>query len=291
MNIHNFVLSYYKNSLDGIHIQKISDSFAASQPHTHEYFQIYYLTKGSLVHYINQSSSILNKGDMFIVPPGIPHFIKATPDSLFYTISFISDIFGESNDCNRIVIQLLNTLISESNQEIYPKITLPSEELLHTEQIMEQLLQCFMKKPLGYGEIIRAYAVILLSKFARIYFESMPYKLTAVPEDSKQAILRCIQYIDQNYTDNICATDIARMCSMSKSSFYHLFHQITGTSFQKYVNKCRIEQAIRYILKGYKITSIYGLCGYNDFSTFYRNFKEVTGVSPQEYRSTHEHVK
>ncbi len=224
---------------------------------------------------------------MFIVPPGIQHFIKAAPGSLFYTFSFVSDIFGDTNDCNRIVIQLLNTLLSEKNQEIYPKVTLPSDELLHTEQIMEQLLQCFNNKPLGYGEVIRAYAIILLSKFARIYFESMPHKLTANPEDSKQAILHCIQYIEQNYAEEICVTDIARMCSMSKSCFYQLFHQIAGTSFHKYVNKCRIEQAIRYVLQGYKITSIYGLCGYNDFSTFYRNFKEVTGVSPQEYRNTH----
>jgi len=287
MTIHNFVLSYYNNTLNGVHIQKISSSDAASKPHTHDYFQIYYLSKGSLTHYVAQSSSVLNKGDMFIVPPGTQHYIETAPDSLFYTFSFMQDIFGETNDCNRIVVQLLESLLSDQYREIYPKITLPNEELLYTEHLMEQLLHCFHTKPLGHGEIIRAYAIILLSKFAGIYFAAMPQKLTANSEGNRQTILYCVQYIEHNFSENINVNDIARMCSMSKSCFCQLFHQITGYSFHKYLNKCRIEHAIRYILKGYKITSIYGLCGYNDFSTFYRNFKEITGVSPQQYRRTH----
>ena len=40
------------------------------------------------------------------------------------------------------------------------------------------------------------------------------------------------------------------------------------------------------IKKGYKITAIYGLCGYNDFSTFYRNFKKIMGVSPDIYKKS-----
>ena len=41
---------------------------------------------------------------------------------------------------------------------------------------------------------------------------------------------------------------------------------------------------MKYIEDGYKITAIYGLCGYNDFTTFYRNFKKIMGCSAEEYR-------
>mgnify|MGYP003290739401 CR=1 FL=1 len=38
--------------------------------------------------------------------------------------------------------------------------------------------------------------------------------------------------------------------------------------------KSYYEKACEYISKGYKLTSLYTYVGYNDFSTFYRNFKK-----------------
>lgn len=35
---------------------------------------------------------------------------------------------------------------------------------------------------------------------------------------------------------------------------------------------------------GEKITTTSMLCGYEHFSTFYRNFKEIMGVSPSKYQ-------
>lgn len=282
MDIHNFVLSYYQNSADGLHIQRIHTSTDASKPHTHDYFQIYYIARGRLTHYVENASSVLSRGDMFIIPPGSLHYIAPGPDADFYTFSFQPDIFGETNHCNRLVNHFLSTLTA--NREIQPKITLPSEELLPTEGIMEQMLKNFTAKPLGYGEALRAYGVLLLTQFARLYYESMPLTLSPGPENNRQAILHCVQYIKDNFAENITLSDITRMCSMSKSCFCDLFRQVTGTSFRKYLSQCRIEKAIHYIRQGYKITAIYGLCGYNDFSTFYRNFKEVTGLSPESYR-------
>ena len=52
----------------------------------------------------------------------------------------------------------------------------------------------------------------------------------------------------------------------------------TGTSYE-------IKAEEYLIKKGYKITAIYGLCGYDDFTTFYRNFKKIIGVSPKEYKN------
>ena len=46
MNVKNFVLSYYKNSAENFHIQKLDKVSEAQKPHTHEYFQIYFISKG-----------------------------------------------------------------------------------------------------------------------------------------------------------------------------------------------------------------------------------------------------
>jgi AraC-like DNA-binding protein len=40
------------------------------------------------------------------------------------------------------------------------------------------------------------------------------------------------------------------------------------------------------IRSGEKITTASTLCGYEYFSTFYRNFKEIMGIPPSEYQRT-----
>ena len=45
MDIKNFVLSYYQNSTKYFHVQKLDTVTEAQKPHTHEYFQIYYIRK------------------------------------------------------------------------------------------------------------------------------------------------------------------------------------------------------------------------------------------------------
>jgi len=284
LGIHNFVLSYYKNAVDGIHVQKICNSVEAQKPHTHAYFQIYYVARGSITHYVGEASSELSRGDMFIIPPGNLHRIKIGEDMLIYSFSFMPDTFGEPDVCNRLVTNFLRNMETADVHEIHPKITVPSDEVLHIENVLEQMLKAFNQKPLGYGEVIRAYGIILLALFVRVYYETRPEQFALDAQNNRQAVLMGIAYVDQNYMEQITLTEIAHQCAISKSSFSNLFASITGMSFHQYLNTRRIDYAIQLIRKGYQVTRIYGLCGYNDFSTFYRNFRKITGVSPEQYR-------
>lgn len=72
--------------------------------------------------------------------------------------------------------------------------------------------------------------------------------------------------------------------AMSKTCFCVLFKNITGVSFHRFLNTCRVKKATEMIRGGEKITTASMLCGYEHFSTFYRNFKEIMGVSPSQYQ-------
>ena len=85
---------------------------------------------------------------------------------------------------------------------------------------------------------------------------------------------------------HLSAEELAKWCAMSKTGFFRLFSRLTGETPNAYLHKCRIRAALRYIDKGYKITAIFGLCGYNDFATFYRNFKKIMGCSPEAYKQS-----
>ena len=97
MDIKNFVLSYYKNSTENFHIHKFDKTYEALKPHKHVYFQIYFILKGALTHFVGNESSRLTHGDMFIVPPDRTHYISLEPDTVFYSFSFMPDFLKDQD--------------------------------------------------------------------------------------------------------------------------------------------------------------------------------------------------
>ena len=284
MDIKNFILSYYGNATEGVHIQRVKDSSIAQKPHTHEYFQVFYVIEGHLTHFVGETSSTLYRGDMTIIPPNKKHHIGPTDSSTaFYSFSFMPSIFEDRNQSDTIAMQFLKQLESISESAIHPKITLPNEELLFIDTIMESIYKEFNKQSIGSKEMIKASTVILLTIFARTYFESIKGSIPDRFDNLNQYVLHCIKYIETNLHEDLSLTEMAKRSAMSKSSFCNAFLEITGKPFKKYLNIKRIEHSISLIKKGYQLTYVYTLCGYKDYSTFIRNFKKVMGVAPSQY--------
>ena len=284
MDIKKFVLSYYKNSISKFHIHKVEKSAEAQKPHAHEFFQIYFIISGSLVHYLDDESSTLSYGDMFIIPPGITHRVSFKPGTVFYSLSFSADFLNATLSDNILAKNFLSSLCERKAQSIKPKISVLPEKTRYVEGMMELILKEFTEKPLGYYSVIQTCVELLITVLARSYFESAKPDISDHFKTDKQLVLHCIDYIESSYKENISLKEITKKSMMSKNKFNKLFADITGCSFKEYVNICRIKKASEYIRQGYKISAIYSLCGYCDFSTFYRNFKKIMGVSPNAYK-------
>ena len=93
-----------------------------------------------------------------------------------------------------------------------------------------------------------------------------------------------ISYIDENFAEPLTLSDMAKWCAMSRSEFCKQFFNMSGTTFSHYLNSARIKHAVKLLESNHSITSVQILCGYNDFSTLYRNFKKIMGSSPLQYR-------
>jgi len=274
----NFDIDYYKNADLGIHVQCIENSSEAIKPHTHNYYQIYYILRGTLCHVTDCDSLTLTRGDMFIIPPGREHHIENVENALFYTFSFTPD----SLNLTDVGSPAKHFLIGLESGEIKARVTVPDDEILLIEDIMEKMLREFSERRVGYEDVLRSYAVILLTVLARNYYrvsDSFPQG-----SDSRSMILYSVEYIKSNFADELTLDLMCRKCAMSKSSFCKLFLSVTGMSFKAYLNSCRVREAVKYVNKGYSIGGIYALVGFNDFTAFYRNFRRIMGCSPMEFR-------
>lgn len=282
MEIVNMPFPEKKYEADMFHINIIGLPCIANVPHTHNYFQIYYVINSRFEHYVEGDCSTIARGDMFIVPPGKMHYVELQPDSRAYCFSFYLDFVEKGTIHSNLALQFLHKLQSEPG--IRPKLTMDAEDIFYTETVMAHILKEFTAKRFGYKETILQYTLLLLTIFARSYLEENGERLPTEVENSKQQVLHCIEYIENNFTEDITLSSVCRRSAMSKSSFCALFSQLTGSSFHTYLNMCRIKKATEYIKSGYGVTGIYGLCGYNHYSAFYRNFKKIMGITPQVYK-------
>ncbi|MGB0467216.1 MAG: helix-turn-helix domain-containing protein [Pontibacterium sp.] len=103
------------------------------------------------------------------------------------------------------------------------------------------------------------------------------------PEE--RAINPAIAYIQQHFTEKITEEQMAGLCLMRPAQFSRHFKKHAGMTFQGFVQRTRVDEAIR-LLKNPNITilDVALTAGFRDQSYFTRVFKKHTGTAPTLYR-------
>lgn len=97
-----------------------------------------------------------------------------------------------------------------------------------------------------------------------------------------------LSYISQNYTTSLSLTDVAEYVHLSKSYVSTLFNNVMHVSFAEYLSKFRIEKSKEILtLTNYKISEVSELVGFSSEKYFSVTFKNITGITPKEYRQIH----
>jgi two-component system response regulator YesN len=98
-------------------------------------------------------------------------------------------------------------------------------------------------------------------------------------------IKKACDFAEKNYMQEISLSQIADFAGLSVSHFSALFKQHTGDSFVNYMNKFRIEKAKQLLLEpDLKIYHVADMVGFSSMPYFNRVFKNLIGLSPNEYR-------
>jgi len=104
----------------------------------------------------------------------------------------------------------------------------------------------------------------------------------AVENDKFDSILN---YINYNYASvDMSVKRVAEIFFYNEKYLSMLFSKKTGTKFTDYINKLRIEYAIKLMNNGVQnIAEISSKCGFSDQFYFSKVFKKIMGKAPTEY--------
>lgn len=92
-----------------------------------------------------------------------------------------------------------------------------------------------------------------------------------------------ITYIHHNIDSQLTVGDLASHFYLSTSYLCWLFKKSTGTTINSYIITRRIELAQRLLSGGYSVNEVYSMCGFNDYSNFFKAFTKKVGISPKKY--------
>lgn len=113
--------------------------------------------------------------------------------------------------------------------------------------------------------------------------EKLPFERQA--HGSENAVDRMSAYIDRHYAEHITLESIADRLGYNSAYLGKLFAARAGISFNAYLEKVRIEQAKKRLLKTDDLVQdIAAGVGYKYIDVFNQKFRKLTGLSPTEYR-------
>lgn len=155
----------------------------------------------------------------------------------------------------------------------------------------------YCSAPYALGDLPNIFPDLLnqISAYSEIYFDSIvnlnelsknPVKADTIELSQSEAdpIAPVIDYIHQNYRNQITLEELASISNLSKYYLCKRFKDKTNTSIINYLVQVRIDKAKELLLQDRKkVFAVAQEVGFNDASYFNRVFKKETGCTPKEF--------
>ena len=266
--------------------------------HSHEYLQINYIRKGLGRHFIHQGGFDISKGDIFVIPPEVPHAISANGDSgveIFefeFLPRFINESFGDFTRVNSFLdFAYIEPFLVVENK-VKPRLNLTGEVQNEVEQLLWEGLREFEGRKQGFELLLKSLLLKLLVIVGRAFTADLNDKDSSfVYRRYHEEIFNALEYIKEHYNENLSVPEVAQLFALSPSYFRYLFKSITMQNFVEYLNNIRIVKACELLCTTNKrVLDISSDTGFNNIKHFNEVFRSTTGLTPLQYRKHNQNI-
>lgn len=243
--------------------------------HTHyQEFEIYQFLEGDLFFAFEGGRIKIEEGSVVIIPSGVLHrpVIQSSCRYFRKRILFHKDLFIRFNADNFTLYKKL----------IKRKILIFTKEAVEKNGIdtlindIENRLACTSP----YNDFCALISLFALLIRAEEHSAEIQNINSSVPSEMISKILR---YIDEHLSEDLSYRTISNVVFLSEKSLYKLFKSETGFALSNYINQRRIIMAQSALNAGSSAKTAACMAGFKDYSTFYRCFLKMVGVTPLQY--------
>ena len=218
-------------------------------------------------------------GDIFLIPRHVPHTTCSTKGCR----SLWAYLYVDLDALARSVLDATKSVATNSTQwpNRYIKLSDPTSRLYF---LAGCLLEEALNRKAESAQLLRVYAMAMNMELSR-HFSS-----TAQPvsKPSKLFPLKpALEYILDHYMEPCDTETLASLCHLSQTHFRRLFLACMDSTPLQFVISTRIYQACILLANtNDPVLTIAQAVGMPSASSFNRNFQQVVGMSPRQYRAS-----
>lgn len=262
------MFNFVYNGVDFAH--KIDHAYNPQEnheSHIHPFTEIFYLVKGNVIYTVDTESRKLSPGDLVVIAPGKHHFASVTPDEPYerYVLKFPDETMPPF-------------LPQKIKYHKYSPFFVSSKKFSTVFSLMDTFYENYNNDKDGLYALLISETVKLL-----VFLSREP---TVAPDVTNTTVSQFIKYINENITKNITIETLSSEFHFSKSYVSNEFKKQMQTPIIQYIREKKILAAHERILSGEKKSTVAQMFGFENYSTFYRQYTKLINTKKINHSPT-----
>lgn len=251
----------------------------AASCHYHDAYELFLFLNGKASMYYDDEYHPINPGDLYIIPPDIPHG-AACYDSKVYDRLVINVHMELLKELSTKQTDLTDFLQGDSAEKI-TVVNLNAKAQKRLIQLVEEMPQAEEENgAFGTDIEMKAKAALLLVELNRLVSE---YRAQTGKKTRPKLVTSIIDYVAEHLTEPITLEMLANELFISSKYISSVFRKNMGMTLREYIITKRVENAKKLLSDGKNVSEACELSGFGDYSNFIRTFTQITGISPGKY--------
>ena len=252
--------------------------------HSNDFFELYFFIAGDASYIIENGHYRLRTGDILLISPDNLHQL---------------DIDDSRATYERIVLWLNPRYVKRLSTsatdlaECFAACARRKDFLLRDKEVSArveaQLFDLYDKQSrLEYGDDVECEIIIrevLLTLARRLRGDIGEDGEPRERANSNVTVSEVIDYIDAHITEDLSLDSVAERVFLNKFYLARLFKKETNTTLHRFILKKRLLLSKKLIESELPIVEVCRRSGFNDYSHFFRAFKNEYGITPKQYHT------
>lgn len=242
--------------------------------HLHDHTEIIFVLENELEVNINGARALLSAGDCAVIFPQQVHSYRSPAANTAYLLIFDNSMAGSFLHAIK-KYRPLNPFLGADMLLADVKLAFDRLSALVPENNTD-----FGKEAEDRKTLAAAWIQLLLAQLMPL----LQLEKNKKPE-SMDLTFRLVAYMMEHFQEPLTLKLLAKELNVNKYYLSHTFSSSLRMDFRQYLNRIRLEYAMQTIRSDDRpLTEIWMEAGFNSQRTFNRVFRDVTGMTPLEYR-------
>lgn len=244
--------------------------------HNHDYFEINYLCRGSIINIIDGNEIYMTAGDLVFLNRNAVHYLRyLQKDTLFVNFCLKPEAFQHTLKTFYEENNLLSCLMRETlKKQNYIFFSLKHD--FHAQALITSIIQEYANHRFHQSFALEGYFLLLFDYLATA--DEFSYLGTDVHTHEM------IEFVQKNCL-KANGQQLAAHFGLSESELDQKLKIQTGRNLKSLSDEMRLNYAVKLLeTPEMNIYEIVEKCGFTDIDTFSSAFKRKLHISPEEYR-------